>query len=559
MKRGKIDIRGRKEGVPWDRLKDLMLFSRSLGTNGGGMMEFQLDVSGSVQRIERYWELLVGSCHAATALREDYRRQLEICRRELGFRYVRFHGILDDDMSVLTLPRLGGPPKISFTNIDNIFDFLLSIGMKPFIELGFMPECLARGDCTVFHYKGHTSPPADYAPWDSLIASLARHLIGRYGRDEVRQWFFEVWNEPNLGSYSGEKELGFWQGTMEEYYELYCHSARAIKSVDPFLKTGGPATSNNAHIGDFIAYCQQRRVPVDFISTHHYPTDIILGYGVENSPNFLRRYLELPPDEAEERQNLIQEYLVFQQHLWEKVDRGVLTDMAKQAAREAGDLPLYYTEWSSLAGLPSDGPFGASFIAKTVMDNLGLVKGYGYWTFSDLFEESGMPSAAFHGGFGLMTLQGIKKAPYRVYQLLHLLGDEKYPVSLSEGTVDLYAFRKEESRALQLLLVNHQSLLHPIQDEEIRISLSALGGDSEVRGEGKLPLEIYRVDEDHANALAKWRDLGSPEYVHEGELDALRGASALIRETGAVTVRDGRGIIDIRIPAMGTALITVYL
>ena len=183
-------------------------------------MTYTLNLGSKTKATDRYWEMCVGSCHAATALREDYRIQLARCARELGFRYVRFHGIFDDDMSVMKKPPFREGYKLSFSNIDSIFDFLLQIGMKPFIELSFMPDCLKSGEQTIFHYKGNTTPPRDKDAWVWLIKSFLTHLIGRYGRDEVRRWYFEVWNEPNLGGETGIKNGGFWSGTMEDYYEL---------------------------------------------------------------------------------------------------------------------------------------------------------------------------------------------------------------------------------------------------------------------------------------------------------------------------------------------------
>ena len=158
-------------------------------------MIYALNVNSATERVERYWEMCVGSCHAATALREDYRRQLTRCARELGFRYVRFHGIFDDDMSVMKKSPYLGTYKLSFSNIDNIFDFLLEIGMKPFVELSFLPSCLKSGEQTIFHYQGVTTPPNDPEAWVWLIKSFLSHLIERYGRSEVRRWYFEVWND----------------------------------------------------------------------------------------------------------------------------------------------------------------------------------------------------------------------------------------------------------------------------------------------------------------------------------------------------------------------------
>lgn len=507
---------------------------------------FTLDFNSGTKPLKPYWNMCVGSCHATTALREDYRQQLTRCQRELGFRYVRFHGLFDDDMSVLTKTERRGTNEevyvVSFTNIDSIFDFLLSINMKPFVEIGFMPECLRTKDTTVFHYKGYTSRPSSYETWDWLIETFAGHLIDRYGADEVRQWFFEVWNEPNLGG--PDSPYGFWADTMEEYFNLYEHTARALKRVDWRLKVGGPATSNNSWIPEFTGFCREHQVPVDFVSTHHYPTDVILGYGVEDSLNFFS------PKEGESQEEFEARQQEWFKRLWEHVDRGVVTEMTRKAVEEAGGLPVYYTEWNSLAGLESDGPFGASFILKTVMDGRDLVEGYSYWTFTDIFEEGGMPSGAFHGGFGLLTLQGIPKATYRAFELLNRLGRQIYEKTYAEKTVDIYAVKKEQSCCVQFLAVNHHSLLHEIGEETVTIELTGI--------EGGVKAEIQRLDDTHGNALAAWRAMGEPEYISRGQAAALEGASYLTAEPLPCCREDGRLRMEVTLPPMGAALISVY-
>ncbi len=254
------------------------------------MISFQFDLSEKTIPYHKHWEFCVGSCHAATALREDFRKQLEQTHRQLGFRYLRFHGLFNDDMGVLRKSIFSDEYVLSFTNIDSIYDFLLSIGMKPFVEIGFMPSCLKSGEETVFVYKGNITPPKDENVWIWFIKEFLNHLIERYGRAEVRTWFFEIWNEPNLGGKNGIPGGSFWSGTMEDYFELYRITANTIKSVDADLRVGGPATSNNAHIPDMLDYCRKNNVPIDFISTHHYPTDVVLGYGVEDSKNFITEY-----------------------------------------------------------------------------------------------------------------------------------------------------------------------------------------------------------------------------------------------------------------------------
>jgi xylan 1,4-beta-xylosidase len=216
-----------------------------------------------VTPLPHVWEHTVGSGHAPLALRADYQRQLARAHRELGFSHVRFHGIFGEDMG--TLVREDDTLIYSFFNADQIFDFLLSIGVRPFVELSFMPTALSSGDTTVFRYRGNVTPPKSYASWETLIRTTVAHWVERYGVDEVRRWYFEVWNEPNLAA--------FWTGSQTEYFRLYEHAARAIKSVDSALVVGGPATASNAWIAPFLDHCDAHDVPVDFVSTHHYPTD----------------------------------------------------------------------------------------------------------------------------------------------------------------------------------------------------------------------------------------------------------------------------------------------
>ena len=523
------------------------------------MITFTLDLNSAKKPLDRYWEMCIGSCHAATALREDYRQMLTQCHRELGFKYLRFHGLFDDDMSVVKKPMFSDKLVYSFSNIDNIYDFLLSIGMKPFVELSFMPEALASGDSTIFHYKGNTTPPKDYEKWSAFIKRFIEHLIERYGLSEIRQWFFEVWNEPNLGGPGSP--YGFWAADKEEYFKLYNVTAQAVKACDKSLRVGGPATSNNAWIPDFLDFCASSGAPVDFVSTHHYPTDVVLGYGVEDSANFVnplntgdmeqvQNVMRMAKEGGEEFEKFKKQYSVFRSHIWEHVDRGVLTEMTKRARSESRGLPLYYTEWGSLAGLKSDSAFGASFIAKTILDGIDLVKGYSFWTFCDIVEESGQDSDEFHGGFGLMTQHGIPKAPYRAFELLHKLDGELYETVCREKTVDVYAVDNAGINALQLMAVNHNSLLHAIDGHEVSLRLST---DKKC-----VRAEIIRIDGTHANAFEKWKDGGSKKYLSKGSVEILKGASELIREPLEYENTNSGIDLSFHLPAMGTALINIY-
>lgn len=465
--------------------------------------------------LHNYWTKCVGSCHAATALREDWRHQLAMCREELGFEYVRFHGLLNDDMSVCV--RSGdGTLEYSFFNVDSIFDFLLSIGMRPFIELSFMPSALASGAKTVFHYRGNITPPESYDEWGKLIGALTAHLVERYGVEEVRRWYFEVWNEPNLDI--------FWSGTMEEYFRLYRHAALAVKAVDRELAVGGPSTAIDAWIPEMRKYCSENNVPLDFVSTHHYPTDASYGLGLNMEEQMARS------------------------------ERGILRNRVVRALEESRPLPLYYTEWNNSPSPRDpyhDTSYNAAFIVKTIMDNLGLIDCYSFWTFSDIFEEAAFSSSPFHGGFGLLNIHGIPKPSYRAFQLLSRLRGEWLDLEVDDpsSTVDCVAANTGDG--LFILVSNHNIPLSPISRESVSLRISPA---PRVRS-----AFVERIDEDHANPKRSWVQMGSPTYLDQAKIDALKKSSRLRRETVECREEDGCAVIDLVIQPHSVVAVTLQI
>ena len=346
---------------------------------------FICDLKENGEAFPHFWEHTIGSGHATLALRADWQQQLKRCHRDLGFKHVRFHGILSDNMG--TLVNENNKLIYSFFNSDQVFDFLLSIGMAPFVELSFMPLALASGKKTVFKYRDNVTAPKNYAAWESLIYKTVQHWVQRYGLDKVRTWFFEIWNEPNLKS--------FWTATQSDYFKLYKHAAKAIKNVHPDLKVGGPATAKNAWVTEFRNYCKKHSVPYDFISTHHYPTDAFGKPGDDTITQLA------------------------------KSKRSILRKQATDIKKKAGETPVYYTEWSTSSNPFDelhDQSYAAAFIVKTILEARGQVDGYSYWTFSDIFDENYFSSKPFHGGFGLLNIYGIPKPAYRAFELLHKLG-----------------------------------------------------------------------------------------------------------------------------------------
>jgi len=484
-------------------------------------VDFFVDLKRKGTPFAHYWEHCVGSCHAIMGTRQDWRKQLEKSHRELGFQYVRFHGLLNDEMSVVNKDR-DGNLSYSFFNIDSVFDFLLSIGMKPFIELGFMPEALASSTTTCFHYKGNITPPADYDQWADLIKTLTQHLVERYGLTEVRSWFFEVWNEPNLKF--------FFDGTQEDYFKLYRTTCLAVKSIDSQLRVGGPATSINAWIPETITFCKKTNTPLDFISTHHYPTDDPLW---KNSSISMEEFFT----------NFADQFGTY--------ERGILQKMTVKARQEAGDLPLYYTEWNTSAVLPDpihDEAYSAALVAKTIADNDGLVQNYSFWTFSDLFEEAGQFSAPFHGGFGLQNIHGIPKPTYRLFEMLHGLGNERLKV---EGgvisTVEMLVVKKTSE--VTLLVYIHDIPGSDIHPEDVVIKLDGVSVNSTA--------SIIRIDGDHVNPKQKWIDLGSPAYPDKSQLEQIEKASQFRTKPFKLQIEDGVGLLKFSIPEHGSVEIKV--
>jgi len=385
-------------------------------------IQLEADARSEGKPLTHFWSVCVGAGRANEGLRAGWLEQMKVVVEHCGFQYVRFHGLFHDDMFVYR--ETDGEAVYNFQYIDDLFDRLLEIGVRPFVEFGFCPKDLASGPETVFWWKGNTAPPKDYLKWSALIRSCAIHWIDRYGLDEVRKWYFEVWNEPNLKD--------FFHGTRKQYFELYKTTALTLKSVDSLLRVGGPATSNfvpdarfdgekediSCHavvtkaekldllewrpvwIEPFLAYCSREKLPVDFVSTHPYPTDWPL-----DGKGRLQKYTRGS------------EATITDLKLLRKLINNGPYDQAE----------VHLTEWNSS---PSPRDFthdylqAATYIAKVNLESTGLVNSLSYWTFTDVFEELGGGDTLFHGGFGLINYHGIVKPAFHAYRFLHALGDE---------------------------------------------------------------------------------------------------------------------------------------
>jgi xylan 1,4-beta-xylosidase len=346
------------------------------------------------QSLKMPWKNCIAVGRADNLLRADLLEHLAYLQKEIGYRYCRFHAIFDDEMQVV-IRKPDGAIGYQWHEVDKVYDALLKIGLRPFVELNPMPKALASGSTTMFFYKMNVTPPKSYEEWGNLVEEFAKHVVQRYGLNEVRQWYFEVWNEPDL--------RGFWTGTKEEYWQLYDASAKALKRVDAKLRIGGPATSKASWIEDFINHGEQTKVPIDFISTHLYPQDEQVFYpDRKGSPHALGNYF---------------------------------SDVIKQTRKKVADskrpdLEVHWTEWNTLSSKDEksvawvnnvhvDNLYAASFIVRNCIELDGAANTLSYWVASDIFDESGMMNSPFSGSYGLVTIQGIPKASCNAFRLLN--------------------------------------------------------------------------------------------------------------------------------------------
>ena len=473
------------------------LFAQSSTENKNGLSQriISADYRNVKGPLNTMFKECIGAGRANEGLRADWQQQLAYVKKECGFKYIRMHGLLTDDMGVYREDN-NGKPEYSFQYIDVLFDYLQSIGIKPFVELGFMPSALASGKQSIFWWRGNVTPPKDYAKWEELIRQLTLHFTVRYGVDEVKTWYFEVWNEPNLSP-------GFWSGTQAEYFKLYQYSANAIKSVNKDYRVGGPATAGAAWVSEMIAFCSKNNVPLDFISTH--------AYGVKQG------YL----DEYGNSGTVLS-----------KDPMGVSGDVLNSRKQiEKSTMPglqLHYTEWSSSytpADPIHDSYHQAAYILQKIKQVGNAANSMSYWVFTDIFEEPGPRFTPFHGGFGLLNTQGINKPAFYSYQFMNKLGNKELTNTDSTSWVC-----KDAKGNVQVLLwdftnthpgdsVNNQVYyirdLPAKQKGKATINLSGIP-------KGAYTLEVYKVGYHENDVYSDYLAMNKPHDLTKQQVTQLK-------------------------------------
>ena len=489
--------------------------------------EINVDAAQHSAPVDRFYALSVGSDYPGTLIRADSQAQLLPTVQDLGFQYLRFHDVFHDTLG--TVRRVDGKIVYDWTKLDQLYDNLLAKGIRPFVELGFTPDALKTSDQTIFYWKGNTSHPRPEM-WSHLVDAFVRHMRERYGDEEVRKWFFEVWNEPNL--------KGFWENAdRQAYFDLYANSVRTIKSIDPQLRVGGPATAGADWVPELLAFAAANKLPIDFVTTH--------TYGVAGG--FL---------DEEGKQDT---------KLMESPD-AIVADVRKVRAQIDASafpgLPLYFTEWSTSytpRDFVHDSYISAPYILTKLRQVRGLVSGMSYWTYSDLFEEPGPPPTPFHGGFGLMNREGIRKPAWFAYKYLNQLTGQDIP--LTDGN----ALASRDGDRLTVLGWDWQQ---PVQDVSNRPFYTRKLAATKARPLGvrvsNLPAGKYRVQLRRTgylrnDPLSLYIDMGLPDRLTDGQLSRLQKATADTPEWDRVVeVRSGSPF-EVEVPMKTNDVVLVTL
>ena len=478
--------------------------------------------------VDRFFDLSVGSDYPGTLIRDDSQAQLKTTVDELGFRYIRFHAIFHDVLGTVRIE--DGKTVYNWSKIDQLYDDMLARHIRPFVELGFTPKVLATSENSIFYWKGNTSHPKPEG-WRDLIDAFIRHIETRYGRDEVRTWFFEVWNEPNLS--------GFWEGgDQKAYFELYDLTSKTIKSVDPALRVGGPSTAGAAWIPEFLAHVKQSGAAVDFVTTH--------TYGVQGG--FLDEEGKSDTKLGPSPNAIVGDVRRVREQI---------------SASPFPGLPLYFSEWSTSytpRDAVHDSYISAPYILTKLKASQGLVQGMSYWTYTDLFEEPGPPTAPFQGGFGLLNPQGIRKPAFFAYKYLHALqgeslatSDPQAMLSAKEGNVTavIWDFEQPDQKVSNRPFYTKVIPAHPAAP--VHLQLTHLVPNTAYR------LEVRRVGYHANDAYSAYIEMGSPKELTPAQIAHLKELTRDLPETDKVMRSGPTGTVEFSVPMNSNDIVLVKL
>ncbi len=489
--------------------------------------QIMIDAAKTSVPMDRFYDLSVGSDYPGTLIRDDSMAQLKTVVDELGFRYIRFHAIFHDVLRTVRVEN--GQTVYDWTGIDKLYDALLERRIKPFVELGFTPKALATSNSKIFYWEGNTSHPK-LDGWNELITAYIQHIQQRYGREEVRTWFFEVWNEPNLD--------GFWEGADQKaYFQLYDVTAKAIKAIDPALRVGGPSTAGAAWVPEFLDHVAKSGAAVDFVTTHTYGVEsgFLDEKGVDDTK------LSPSPDAVIGDVRRVREQI---------------------SASKFPQLPLYFTEWSTSytpRDLVHDSYVSAPYILSKLKATKGMVQGMSYWTFSDLFEEPGPQHGPFEGGFGLVNPQGIRKSAYFAYKYLNALTGNEIPVK------DAQVLAAGDGKALRALVWDFQQPDQPVSNRSFYSRVLPAAPSAPVALQllqlkaGKYRLRVRRAGFEANDAYTAYLQMGSPKTLSPQQIDQLNAVTKDAPESDRVISVGKSGAFNVTVPMRSNDIVLVTL
>ncbi len=491
--------------------------------------EITITENSKQEALQMPWRNCISVGSAQLLLRNDALQHLAFLQKEFGYRYCRFHGIFDDQMDVVNRN-----PDKSLTymwhQVDKVYDALLAIGIRPFVEINPMPTDMASGTQRMFMYQMNVTPPSSYKEWSDFMTAFGKHLIQRYGIEEVKQWYFEVWNEPNLG--------GFFSGNQAEYFKLYSTTAFALKAVDVRLRVGGPATSKINWLNDMIDYCTDNKVPLDFVSTHLYAQDEQIEF-----PN--RKNSPYP----------VGDYFSENVRLAKKI--------VKNSKRP--DLELHFTEFNSLVAKDSasvswsandnvENLYAASFIVRNMLELDKEVNTMCYWVATDIDDYSGIPHAPFSSNYGLVNNVGIPKSTFNAFSLLRKMEGNVLTVTKSEmadtkakakvqpasvPTKGKGAFAVNDLGIIRVMLWN-QNFLEIANHKTWSGTVSLPNLDAK-----KLYVVVTSsIRAGEGSPFESWKEMGSPQNLTKGQINLLKAHSVPAFTFGKLYDKNGKLSLD---------------
>ena len=469
------------------------------------------------------WQIGLGNDHAYQLHRTDVCEHIKLAHDELGIKYIRCHGIFDDDM--LTYQRMGDCrmfrsvpfnnkiEEINFRQVGHVYDNLLACGVKPFVELSFMPSALASGKKLGLRYDPNITMPKSLVTWGEYIKKFIHFLIDRYGADEVETWYFEVWNEPDLDC--------FFAGTKKDYFKLYEATVRAIKEVSPKLRVGGPSTSACLWIEDFLNFCKENNVPCEFVSTHHYPGDAFGNFvNFKNVMHMFSSAMDAVKNHKPLSDTMTNMFFLPDDFI--RWDKGTLARMDDEAKAKVGDMPLFITEWNSMAVFGSpvhDEKYSAAFAVKSCMDLNNTLGGYMFWCCSDIFEEQFMLPKPFVGSFGIVSNDGIPKPNFWGFKILSQLYNKRLALPMRTNEAVEYAAFVDGDKTQVLVYAQDQDYFKN-ETHEISIVVNCKATS----------VTVQRIDDIHCNPKAEWIRLGKPDNLTPTQVAQIKEKTALNAE-----------------------------